>query len=476
MPDVDLFESQMPVKSKCKFIAFSCSKYGCLIPPITWMDIEYPLRIFAVMKKSIALILSLVLAFQFAAFAQTLAPVYFSGAIKEKKIALKKNIVQNTITKNLSYPLNADTEDYWIDAFWGMELLRYRSPWAEGRIQLAFDSIENRTAVFQRALLELAYTNYPGRFLKQVSTMLHKTGNAKVFAMCAEYIRLSGTSPLAAIDPEKIKQQLIKNEKDEAILYSLFCRLQCTDQQQNKPSLSPVLYPGFLKNQTILYSFQRKNRNYPGLAMIRDSAGNFVSDETGHIFSVPQLARSISNLPGYLTNGNTPQGIFRMYGFDTSKTTFIGPTTNIQLTMPFETSLQHFFNDSTITDTTWTLEWYKKLLPAKSIIHYQPLYESFYAGKAGRTEIIAHGTTVDPEYYAGELYYPQTPTMGCLCTKELWSEVDGKRLESDQQKLAAALQKAGGANGYCVVIEIDDAQKPVTLPEILPFIKPDNSQ
>ncbi len=439
------------------------------------MDNEYPLRIFAVMKKSIVLILLLVLSFQFASLAQTTAPVYFNGAVKEKKIALKKSIVENTITKNLSYPLNTDTEDYWIDAFWGMELLRYRSPWAEGRIQLAFDSIENRTAVFQRALLELAYTNYTGRFLKQVSTLLNKTGNAKVFAMCAEYILSSNTSPLAGIDPEKIKQRLIKNEKDEAILTSLFCRLQNPGPKQNKPSISPVLNAGFLKNQTILYSFQRKNRNYPGLAMIRDSAGNFVSDETGHIFSVPQLARSISNLPGYLTNGNTPQGIFRMYGFDTSKNAFIGPTTNIQLTMPFETSLQHFFNDSTITNTIWTLEWYKKLLPAKSIL-YGPLFESFYAGKAGRTEIIAHGTTVDPDYYAGELYYPQTPTMGCLCTKELWSEVDGKRLESDQQKLTAALQKAGGTKGYCVVIEIDDAQKPVTLSEILPFIQPVHSQ
>ena len=160
-----------------------------------------------------------------------------------------------------------------------------------------------------------------------------------------------------------------------------------------------------------------------------------------------------------------------MYGFDTSKTTFIGPTTNIQLTMPFETSLQHFFNDSTITDSVWTEGWYKKLLPA-NLKNCWPLYESFYAGKAGRTEIIAHGTTVDPEYYAGEMYYPQTPTMGCLCTKEIWSNVDGKRLESDQQKLATALQKAGGANGYCVVIEIDDEQKPVTLHEILSLLKP----
>jgi len=131
--------------------------------------------------------------------------------------------------------------------------------------------------------------------------------------------------------------------------------------------------------------------------------------------------------------------------------------------------------DSSIIDTVWTEEWYKKMLP-ENLQYYRPLYESFYAGKAGRTEIIAHGTTVDPEYYAGKLYYPQTPTMGCLCTKEIWSEADGKRLQSDQQRLVTALQKAGGAKGYCVVIEIDDEERPVSVSDILSLMKTNSNQ
>ena len=357
-----------------------------------------------------------------------------------------------------------------MDAFGGMELLQYKSPWADGRISIAFDSIEKRSPGFQRALLELAYTNYPNRFSKQVTSLLNNCTDAKVFAMSAEYLLLNNENPLAGINLENKKRQLEKSDKENAILSQLLFRIQTPAPHGNSTAISAIIGQHFLQNQRILYSFQRKNRSYPGLAIIRDSTGNFIRDENGIIFSVPQLARSISNLPGYLTNGNTPQGIFRMYGFDSSRTTFIGPTTNIQLTMPFETSLQHFFNDSTITDSIWTADWYKKLLPA-NCTNYMPFFESFYAGKAGRTEIIAHGTTVDPEYYAGELYYPQTPTMGCLCTKEIWSEVDGKRLASDQQKLVAALKKAGGANGYCVVIEIDDAKNPVTLPEILPLLK-----
>ena len=175
-------------------------------------------------------------------------------------------------------------------------------------------------------------------------------------------------------------------------------------------------------------------------------------------------------MPGYLTNGNTPQGIFRMDGFAISKSAALGTTENIQLTMPYETSVQHFLKDSTITDTIWTPELYERLLP-KALKKYHPLFQTYYASAIGRTEIIAHGTTVDPDYYKGKTYYPYTPTQGCLCTKEIWSDKDGKRIVSDEQKLVDAVKKAGGADGYLIVIEIDDQQKPVTINEILPYLK-----
>ena len=59
------------------------------------------------------------------------------------------------------------------------------------------------------------------------------------------------------------------------------------------------------------------------------------------------------------------------------------------------------------------------------------------------------------------MYYPYTPTAGCLSTKEIW-DASGKCIFSDQQKLANAVKKAGGANGYLIVLELDDAQKIIT--------------
>ena len=419
------------------------------------------------MKKLLLTTFLANLIFLFPSFSQIdSSSIFFKEGIREKRNILYRNLVQNTITKNLSLPLSFDTEENWIDAFWAIELLRYQSPWINGRINTAIDSIEKRSPNFQRALLELVFSSYPNQYIKQVSSLLNSCEDAKVFAMGVAYRMQNNLAPLPNNQLENKINQLIKAKKDEAIIQQLMYRIHPPSFGKNSFPISAILDTEFLKNQTVLFSFQRKNRNYPGIALVRDSAGNFIKDENGTIFSVPQLARSIGNLPGYLTNGNTPQGIFSMNGFSISRNSFIGPTSNIQLSMPFETSIRHFFNDPSIRDANWTEEWYKKLLTDK-LMNYLPLYESFYAGKAGRTEIIAHGTTIDPGYYTGEKYYPQTPTMGCLCTKEIWSEVDGKRVESDQQKLVDALQIAGGAKGYCVVLEIDDAEKPITIDEII---------
>jgi hypothetical protein len=386
---------------------------------------------------------------------------------KENQKKIYANLINNTIYKNLSLPLDSSSEANWQDAFEALELLLMRNDVIDKKIGNAFESISARSTGFQRALLELAYTNYPSVYRQQVTSLFEQTGNVKIFAMCAEYL-LQNDSTSAEMIREMISKKFpgldhpiltMLNEHFNRIKYSSPAFIKRT-------SFSDLLNKKFLPGEIVLYSFQRKDRNYPGIVVIRNRDGNFIRDDSGEIFFVPQLARSISNLPSYLTNGNTPQGIFKMHGFDVSTSTFIGPSPNIQLAMPGESTLRYFFADSTIKDTTWTKEWYARLLPA-SLKNYPPMYDVYYAGLAGRTEIISHGTTVDPEIYKGKSYYPHTPTQGCLCTKEIW---DGKRIESNQKKLIEALLKAGGAEGYCTVVELDDSKAPVSFSELLPFI------
>jgi hypothetical protein len=202
------------------------------------------------------------------------------------------------------------------------------------------------------------------------------------------------------------------------------------------------------------------------LTIIKKPNGKFMRSADGAIFSIPHLARSASNLPGYLTNGNTPQGIFSIQGSEISKNIFIGATPNLQLVMPFEVSVGKYFHQPNMHDTTWSKKYYENLLP-ESWRNYEPIYEAFYAGKAGRTEIIAHGTTIDPEFYRGMPFYPNTPSLGCLTAKEIWSGIDGTCFVSDQLALMNAFFSVGVEAGYLVVIEIDGKQQPVVLDEII---------
>jgi hypothetical protein len=156
-------------------------------------------------------------------------------------------------------------------------------------------------------------------------------------------------------------------------------------------------------------------------------------------------------------------------GYDTSASLFIGPTTNIQLVLPYEVNAQKFFHRPEGTDTTWSDSLYRTLLPP-SWGSYMPTREAFFAGMAGRWDIIAHGTVIDPEYYAGEPWYPNTPSLGCLTAAERWSSESGERISSDQQALVDAMKGIGFERGFVVVVEIDSVQSAVTLNDVLPFV------
>jgi hypothetical protein len=397
----------------------------------------------------------------------------FKGALKANRTKMYDHIVGSSITQNLSLPLADSTEADWQDAFYGVALINYKQPWINEKINTAF-KYKDGSDEFKRSLLEMLYATSNKNFTVQAMQVLQQTSNAKVFAMCGEYLLMCNSINKTNLSLIKKNAAKLLNDSDtkSQVIINSFTKSLEQALNKSKKYIAPVALfsKNYLKGNVVLFSLQRRNRNYPGIVLVRDTGGSFITTGDKHVFFVPQLARSISNLPGYLTNGNTPQGIFRIYGFAVSKSPALGPTENLQLTMPFETSLQHFLKDSTITDTAWTEQQYKKLLPP-GLQNKNELMQTYYASQAGRTEIIAHGTTVDPEYYKGQTYYPHTPTAGCLCAKEIWSEITGKRMISDQQKLVDAVKKAGGADGYLIVIEIDDQQKPVSVDEILPYLK-----
>ncbi len=182
---------------------------------------------------------------------------------------------------------------------------------------------------------------------------------------------------------------------------------------------------------------QRHNRDYPGMAIVQNADGTFMRNAEGRLMVFEQLARSASGLPYFIPDGNTPQGVYSIQGTATTYNKLIGPTPNLQLIMPYERKWNTYFHagDSTVYSPASDMFWaYQQLLPP-ALRNSNALAEAYYAGKLGRNPIIAHGTTIDPEYFRNKPWYPLTPTMGCLCAKELWNVSNGRLLVSDQYNL-----------------------------------------
>ena len=403
-------------------------------------------------------------AFPFRLTAQTDTTVY---KLYKNRPALEYRLNKEIINKKISLPLNDSTEDAWDDTFFAIQYLNRRDAWLESRIRIAVTDIHNRSYDFSRALLELLYGQYPGTFKKEIEKYLPNIKDQKVWAMAAEYLLRDASNS----ERKKLEELGRRKLKEDPISPFYISFMENFEQEKTTTDkLHTFFEKKYLPGNVLMISVQRKNRDYPGLVVVRDSAGNFLKDTSGKLFHVPQLARSLSGLPGYLTNGNTPAGILRMDGFDVSKAGAIGPTQNVQLTLPLEFNAKHFLRDSTLADTVLQINAYRDLLP-RNLRNSKQLYGAFYAGMAGRHEIIAHGTTVIPEYYRGKPYYPFTPTLGCLCTYESWSDSSELRIASDQQLLIDAIKKAGGPSGYAIVIDLDDSDCPVNIEEVYHLLR-----
>lgn len=397
--------------------------------------------------------------------------IYTDYVFYNKRQRLDKDLRENTVGKTFSQPITEDNEHRFESACWAITQFQFRNETVENgfrKMFLSYDSLQYDT---KRALLEAVYAVYPTEFASDIQMVIEKETQPKLFAMCAVYLfRKENTVDNANNLKIKMVEQFPSYDSNDLLL-ELERYLSYQEQFRKKatPPLQDLFKYQQQKGNKTIYSFQRWNRDYPGMAIVQNADGSFVTRSDGHIMIFEQLARSGSSLPYFLTNGNSPQGIYSILGTAVANNNFIGPTPNIQMIMPYEDSLKKFFHndwDSSIVPMTA----YQQLLPA-SWRNYQPITESFFAGKIGRSEIIAHGTTIDPEYFKDKPYYPISPTLGCLCAKEIWNVTSGRLLVSEQFNLYSAFTSTPGNKGYLIVINIDDQQKAVSREEVEAIVR-----
>ncbi len=358
----------------------------------------------------------------------------FDFASKNNREKVKFELIQK-IDAAIELPFVEKNYIPYKGAFWAMELMLYQNNNVKVKIPNWISQLQYATASMQWVLLEYLYTIYPTKYANLLKQNWSLLKSDKVKALALEYIVLN------QLDTAFLKNDFFKN----STYYQLFKKLHQQKKITKLFTKNSFLQNAFLPNQTVLVSFQYANRNTPGYLMIRLSNGKWLSDANDKPYQFKQLARSITNLPYYLTNGNTPQGLYKLTGFDSSNNDWIGPTTNLQMLMPFENDgKNNFFTTQNVEQE------YRELLG--SFAANINLWQSYEAGKIGRTEIIAHGTTIPTDFYKSTTYFPCTPSLGCLCSPEIWDD-NGKRIMSIQNEWITLIKKNQLQPHYILVIE-----------------------
>ena len=401
-----------------------------------------------------------------ASFAQLNPDSIYTGfVLHERRVQFDRYMRNTTINETCALPLDSTTEDKYETACWAISQFMIQSKEVENGIAKLFARYDSLAYSTKRAFLEAVYGVYPNQYTQAIQTLIGKETVPKLFAMQALYLYHNNASAQSVLQLQNQLQQGFQGYDTIPILHELQLYLSKHDafMQQVIPPVKDLFVHQQTLQQKIIYSFQRWNRDYPGLAIVQNADGHFARDASGKLVVIQQLARAASNLPYFITNGNSPQGIYRILGTAIDHNNFIGPTPTLQMIMPFEDDSLYWHEN--FDSTKDGLANYHNLLP-QSWQKYAPVTEAFYAGKVGRTEIIAHGATIDPDYFKGKPYYPLIPTLGCLCAREDWNIFNGKFLHSEQFNLVNSFLATPGTTGYLIVVNIDNQQKPVSRTEI----------
>ena len=321
------------------------------------------------------------------------------------------------------------------------------------------DDSKQNFAVLQKALqnynqldkpdlqkvFEIVYACFPNQFVSEIQKIAeNESENEKIFASAINYLSQNNVAVNYLIDSKF-------TNSNHPINQALRNQFQSNYHPISYADLKKILDYNKTKKIKFLYSIQHKDRNKVGKVFIQSENG-LLAKENGKVILIDQLARSATNLPMYITNGNTPVGLFKIDSLAKSENVFIGPTVSFITFLPFECEASLFYNSPT---TNFTLENYLSFFP-KKLRNNTLLQQTFWAGKAGRSEIHFHGTTIDQNLYIGKEFYPQTPSMGCLCSKETWDK-DGNLIESSQQKLVNTWLKTPSEKGYAYILELQQS-------------------
>lgn len=392
--------------------------------------------------------------------------IHSDFVLEARRTSFKKYLMEKTIQETFSGPLNQYTDYKFENACLSATQFLIKNQYTQRGFEKMFEQYFRLDPSTRLALLTAVYGIYPLSFKEKVSAILPYEKDPKLFAIAAVYdYRIDSSIANRSRLVQQMERQFAGSNQIPLLrqLRAYLLR-HLANRQTPIPSVVELFRYQQLWKQKTVYSFQRWDRNYSGLSIVQYEDGHFARDQHGKLKIFRQLARSGSGLPSFITNGNTPQGIYRIAGSRVSIDKLIGPTPTLQSILPYQAD-SVFFRGLPYDSTGSKLDNYKILLPP-SWQAYSPMQESFWAGAVGRRYIVIHGSTLDGSFFEGWPFYPNSPTDGCLSTLESWDAATGGIAQSDQLELVNTYLKTPGGLGMLEVINLDNQKKNVTPEEI----------
>jgi hypothetical protein len=383
------------------------------------------------------------------------------------------------------YPVTDGNEKHWRNILWTTAVVEPQEAFvaeALGGI-LAMMSMEGLSEAQMRTIdmatktgtqLYLSnpnlYASVGQRFLQAVETSPDPEWVA---------VSLSGLAK-AGMPPDSLRQLMERAKQrfpawaNNVFLYTTIQEIVESLNPTSTPPLGDLLNWEIAPKQFHLYVICQPDRYVLCNTVLKNRNGEFVRQSTGKLWSVPLLLRSLHNLSWNFVRGQTPQGIYRIEGTepqpDDKFFRAYGQFSLVNMYMPFEQGVKQFLPGKPGPFKGSVAE-YQKLLPP-TWRSYWGIQQSYWAGKAGRTEFRIHGTGDSPDFFSGKSKNPESyswnPTIGCLSALELYNE-QGQLLAADMPKILKALETVGGKNfaGYVVVVEMPSkAGQPISVEEI----------
>lgn len=372
----------------------------------------------------------------------------------------KEQEMRNWIKQELHNSPKRQNESKILKALEYMQVLFYKEKEGQEFLENILQYPDNFSQNFLSEALEVAYNLYPEELLPYIEKIQENTNNERIFAISSLYTH--------RIFPERkdnilnqIEKQLT-NPSKQLVLSALKNYLTEYKDSKKRPPLAELFSLNPHQNSILLFSLHRNDRNFPGILLVK-KGNKFLRRSDGSIFFISQFGRSFSDLPYFLFNGNTPQGVYSIQGVSRLQNEWIGPTPAVITNLPIEITVDKFFH--TPLKENWSLPLYLTLFP-DSWKNYFPIQEAYIAGKIGRNGIFSHGTNLDPLWYKSSSFFPNTPTKGCLSTKEIRT-TSQKLIYSEQKMLLTVLEQSPHLHGFLYVINLNDKKEPVTLDDIL---------